>query len=356
MSRRSRGSVQRRGNGRWYVRVSHEGRRTTRGSWATRAEAEAQIPTILAEIGRAEVVRQERQLGQWIDEYEPVLRSRVAEGTARNAMGHLRAAALWLAQHRGCWMREVTRADVEEYTVDLLEDRRSSTVRRHLDDLAVAWDAALERGYVDSVPWRGVPLQRAQERAVPWVAPSDVARLVSRVRLRHRDLVQLLVETGLRKGEGYGLEWPDVDLDRGKLLVRRAKSRRLREVPLMPGTLAMLAARREARTVIPAHGPDLVFAGLPCAEILRQDLDEACKLARIPRLRVHDLRHVYASHCVQAGVPIPTVAALLGHQDGGALVLRRYGRWGPDDAGAQAVAALAAMRGGARTKSRARPG
>ena len=44
-------------------------------------------------------------------------------------------------------------------------------------------------------------------------------------------------------------------------------------------------------------------------------------------VRLHDLRHQFASHLVRARVPFPTVARLLGHADGGALVAKRYGRW-----------------------------
>lgn len=360
MSRRARGSVVQRPNGRWYVRVTHEGKRTTRGSWATRGEAEGAVPATVAAVVRdralVEIVRQERTLGEFLVEYEALLRTRVAASTAAVTLGQIRAAAAWVVTLRGCWMREVSRTDAEDYVVHLLDERRSSTVKRHLDSLSVCWDVALERGFVDDNPWRGHRLTRAHERVVPWISPDDLLRLVSRTRQRHRGFVLLLAETGLRKSEAYGLEWGDVDLIRRTLLVRRSKSRRLREVPLLDASIDMLSARRTARVVVPVHGPDLVFEGLPCKDLLRQDLDEACELAKVPRLRVHDLRHVYASHLVRAGVPVPTVAALLGHQDGGALVLRRYGRWAPDDAAERAAASLAAMRDAGRTTARRRRG
>ena len=42
-------------------------------------------------------------------------------------------------------------------------------------------------------------------------------------------------------------------------------------------------------------------------------------------MRVHDLRHFFATTCIEQGVDIPTEAKWLGHQDGGALAMRVYG-------------------------------
>jgi integrase len=45
----------------------------------------------------------------------------------------------------------------------------------------------------------------------------------------------------------------------------------------------------------------------------------------IPHLRHHDLRHLFASTCIESGVDIPTVSRWLGHKDGGALAMKVYG-------------------------------
>jgi hypothetical protein len=45
----------------------------------------------------------------------------------------------------------------------------------------------------------------------------------------------------------------------------------------------------------------------------------------IPRITHHDLRHLFASHCIESGVDIPTVSRWLGHVDGGALCMKVYG-------------------------------
>jgi integrase len=54
-------------------------------------------------------------------------------------------------------------------------------------------------------------------------------------------------------------------------------------------------------------------------------MDRAAKLIGMPRITHHDLRHLFATRCIEAGVDIPTVSRWLGHKDGGALAMKVYG-------------------------------
>src|SRR5439155_26964465 len=54
-------------------------------------------------------------------------------------------------------------------------------------------------------------------------------------------------------------------------------------------------------------------------------LDRACRKVGADRITHHDLRHLFATRCIEAGVDIPTVSRWLGHKDGGALALKTYG-------------------------------
>src|SRR5580698_4420450 len=49
------------------------------------------------------------------------------------------------------------------------------------------------------------------------------------------------------------------------------------------------------------------------------------KKAGIAHLTHHDLRHLFATRCIESGVDIPTVSRWLGHKDGGALAMKTYG-------------------------------
>ena len=54
-------------------------------------------------------------------------------------------------------------------------------------------------------------------------------------------------------------------------------------------------------------------------------MDRAAKRVGFARITHHDLRHLFATRCIEAGVDIPTVSRWLGHKDGGALAMKVYG-------------------------------
>lgn len=56
-----------------------------------------------------------------------------------------------------------------------------------------------------------------------------------------------------------------------------------------------------------------------------KSMNRAAEIVGIPNLTHHDLRHLFATRCIESGVDIATVSRWLGHKDGGALALRVYG-------------------------------
>ena len=57
----------------------------------------------------------------------------------------------------------------------------------------------------------------------------------------------------------------------------------------------------------------------------RTCLETACRKLGFPKYTHHDFRHFFATTCIESGVDIPTVSRWLGHADGGALAMKRYG-------------------------------
>ena len=113
---------------------------------------------------------------------------------------------------------------------------------------AHAFAFALERGYVRENPARGIERPREAAKAVPFVSDGDVDRLVAHAGdVPMRTLVRVLADTGLRRSEALRLAWPDVDLERGVVLVRLSKGKLPREVPLTTKARAAPGFRASVR-------------------------------------------------------------------------------------------------------------
>jgi integrase len=142
------------------------------------------------------------------------------------------------------------------------------------------------------------------------------------------DLAGGLAFTGCRVGEGREIEWRDFDFDAnfdaGELVVRGdittgAKNWEVRRVPLIPDARALFRRMRSERSDEPLDTK--VFR----VKEYQKALDRACKKVGTDRITHHDLRHLFATRCIESGVDIPTVSRWLGHKDGGALAMKTYG-------------------------------
>jgi len=104
---------------------------------------------------------------------------------------------------------------------------------------------------------------------------------------------------------------------------------------------ATLVRLKRQRTAVPLNKPDRVFSRLPMdfGSHSRKLFKKALKKVKMPDdFRIHDLRHLFASNLVQAGVPLSDVAKLLGH--GSMTMSMRYASHIPENSAAQAIARL----------------
>ena len=144
------------------------------------------------------------------------------------------------------------------------------------------------------------------------------------------DFCRGLAFTGCRLRELGRLTWGDVDFSRGVICITGTKTDAARrEVPMIPDALALLEKIR-ARRVKTA---EVAVAGVPFVDPearvfavseAGKSLARACKKLGAIRLTHHDLRDAFATTAIEAGVDVPTVAAWLGHADGGALLMKTY--------------------------------
>ena len=141
------------------------------------------------------------------------------------------------------------------------------------------------------------------------------------------ELVQFLAYGGFRKSEAANITWGDCDFKRGKIILRgdpvtglkRRRAGEFREVPMISEMRKLLEQIRAKRPDEPQT--EKVMRVSEC----KKSITTACKKLGIPRFTHHDLRHLFATRCIESGVDIPTVSRWLGHKDGGALAMKTYG-------------------------------
>ncbi|MGH9761557.1 MAG: tyrosine-type recombinase/integrase [Blastocatellia bacterium] len=121
-------------------------------------------------------------------------------------------------------------------------------------------------------------------------------------------LVQIAIDSGMRKGELLKLRASDVDLNSGVITVRafNTKTMQQRTVAITPRVRASLEG-------ILSKLPDGYDKPMFGVESVKRSFRTACRLAKIDDLRFHDLRHTCTTRLLSAGVPMEIVMKYLGH-------------------------------------------
>ena len=278
-------------------------------------------------------------LEQWHERYWPAIESSVRPATARcyDVAWRLRVKPS-LGQHR-----------LEDITSPMIESAMatwSGGASAKNDALAVLsrlLDAARRSRFIDYNPAREVKRPSMRDS----ISPISRALTVDQVRILlglvpegvYRRYIAALVYTGMRAGEGTALRVGDVDFERGIIRISRSlspgkhgelieqspKSHKSREVPLIDALrpCAEEAARGKQPNELLFAGPD---GGRLTNHNLRRavDWDKLRKVIGRPDLRVHDLRHTFATILFDAGASAPDVQATLGHSS--LQVTERYSR------------------------------
>ncbi len=251
-------------------------------------------------------------------------------------------------------VRRVTTADCNAWAISALREGTGfiapnvktkrkgmspSSFNKCVDTLRAIFEIAHEQGMVYDNPAREV--QKAPKRQKRLELPSSaqfqaivkkIATAGSRWSVDAADLVRLLAFSGARLREGTALRWRHEDSAKGQLTIPGSKSATsYRIVPLFPSLAALLSEIRERRGT---ESKDVFIAKVgSCMDALKS----ACREVGVKPMTHHDLRHLFATRCIESGVDIPTVSRWLGHSDGGALAMQTYGHLRQEHSLAQAA-------------------
>src|SRR5262249_47299246 len=293
---------------RWQVQVRRQGHQLSR-TFRLRTDAESWARQVEADLDRGGLPADSRTLRSHT--LADLLRRYVAEVVPRKRSANrevymlrviLRHAIARVSLHL------LTTTEIARYCNDRLALVKSDTVRRELAIVRHCIEVARkEWGFVlPSNPFQQVRMPRAGNPRERRAYPGELEKLLkaceaSRCRWLPA-VIQMAVETGMRRGELLAMRWDDVDLEARTVLLRNTKNGLPRTVPLSPRALNVIKD-------MPRCGPTVFTMS---ANALRLAWERLRRRAGVLELRFHDLRHEAVSRLFEKGLNVPEVAMISG--------------------------------------------
>jgi integrase len=230
--------------------------------------------------------------------------------------------------------RALKKRDIEQFMRDIADGKTAADVKtgkrgraiveggkgtatRTVGLLGGIFSFAVDRGILTENPVRGI--KRFKDKRVErFLSEDELARLGSAIADLEAEeeitpfaaaAIRLLLFTGARRGEILDLRWEWVDFDRSSLFLPDSKTGRK--------SIYLSAPARQILTDIPRieKNPFVICSeaeGKPVADLKRPWARVCCR-AGIENLRIHDLRHNFASTGAMGGLSLPMIGKLLGH-------------------------------------------
>lgn len=192
-----------------------------------------------------------------------------------------------------------------------------STMNRRISALRHAYNYA-----IDEWGWELKPIKFKSDPLPPrtpsFLTKEEVDKLIVAAPDWFKPILVLATKTGLRADNLLSLKWSQIDLEKQIINVSMTKNGKPISLPMSKTVKASLEGiLREGEYLFPNRFGDSllgkVYDYLPVIRV-RTTLKDVCQEAGVRVVKFHTLRHTFASHLVQAGVPIYNVRDLLGHK------------------------------------------
>jgi integrase len=367
--------------GTWYYvvdgpTIGGKRRQIRRRGFPTKHAATAAEAALLVELSRGTYVQpSKRTVGDYLTgEWLPAKRHTVKPSTAASYAGIIDA---YIVPHIGTVrLDKVDGGLLNGLYGRLMADGRTggSGHRGGLSPKTVRnVHGVIHRAFGDAVRWRHLTVNPADQADPPrhakpqlsvWSSEQLGRFIASTSTDRLAAVWHLFATTGMRRGEVLGLRWADVDMAGKRITIRQTRTMvgdrpetgtpktaaGVRVIALDDATVAALRRwkGRQGRERLAMGAGWFDTGGLIATEpdgtpihpqVLTRRFHAASKAAGLPAIRLHDVRHSYATAALGAGVPVKVLAARLGHADI-AVTLRTYAHVMPnDDANAAAIVA-----------------
>jgi integrase/recombinase XerD len=234
------------------------------------------------------------------------------KGFSERTVDNYVSVLIGISRHYNCSPLELTREQIRSYLLFLLRERKlaPATINLHMDSMKTFFKLMAPNSTVMAdcshvkMPMR-IPTVLSRE---------EVEKLIHAVtNIKHKAALMLLYSSGLRLHECLTLRPVHIESSRMKVRVEQGKGKKDRYTVLSRRTLDTL------REYYRAYKPnEWLFEGWNgkhySARSIAKIVSDAAFKARIDkRVSPHTLRHSFATHLMESGVPLPVIQQLLGH-------------------------------------------
>lgn len=298
---------------RWQVQIRRLGHQTINRSFKSKADAEVWARGLEAQIDKAalppnyrqlKTIRLEQLIGRYLELISPRKKSHYKEKYRLLQLQKTPMASLTLDK--------VTPAVFARYRDERLTQvgpqaiRHDLNVLGHMFKIAIReWGVPLTSNPIELIS--KPPISRSRDRRL---SNGELAKLEIAAEQRWgklaKDLIDMAVETGMRKSELLAMQWQHVDFNKKTLLIPETKNGHPRTIPLSPKALEILARYRFSNQCV-VWPITLAW--------LRAVWQYVTEKAGSQNLHFHDLRHEAISRFFEKGLSVPEVALISGHRD-----------------------------------------
>ena len=315
-------SIRKRGNLQWEARIRKKGMPTTCKTFDTRAEAEKWAREIESEMDRgiyvsrseAEGTTLREALARYVEEYLPRL--------AHYDKNIYTAKALQRRSIADKFMSAVRSKDIADFIKEReAEGVSGNTIRIDLAMLSRLFNVARSDWGMESLH---NPVERVSKPKLPKgrerrLEAGEEERILAATNPEMQFIIQLALETAMRREELSSLQWSRIDLQRRTATLIVTKNGETRTTPLSPTAIEILEAIKQssrpdqAPSSRPSKSNDFVFTQSPSA--ITQAMRRACKATGITGLTFHDLRHEATSRLFEnTDLDIMEIKSITGHK------------------------------------------
>ena len=243
----------------------------------------------------------------------------------------------WNSQIGHLKLSEITTADITECKDRLASEmtnrntlRTPATVNRYLAALSSAMNVAVkEWQWIEDNPVMRVSKMKEPRGRTRFLSDKERTDLLEACRnSKNTQLyiaVVLALSTGARRMELWSLNWSDVDLERGMIILKETKNGEIRSIPLKGHALELMKEHSKVRRL----DTQLIFPSKINPQVpldFRAPFEKALEEAAVQDFRWHDLRHTCASYLAMQGASLTEIAAVLGHRS--LNMVKRYSHVG----------------------------